>query len=89
MSNPLNFCTAEEYFKETPKWGGPTQVTSISETPPADVESKDHYHAVCITFNDGTLCSVQFIRPTVWRVRYDPAVKSPNEYSDLNRSVEH
>lgn len=88
MSNPLNFCKAEEFFQELPKWTGPTQVTSVSEVPPADTESKENYHGVTLTFNDGTMAVVQFIRPTVWRVRYDPAVKNANEYSDLNRSVD-
>lgn len=87
MSNPLNFCKAEEFFQGLPDWKGPTQIASISEAPPADIESKENWHGVTLTFDDATMCVVQFIRPTVWRVRYDPAVKDANEYSDLNRLV--
>lgn len=85
MNDPLNFCTAEDYFKEAPGWGGPTRINSILETPPADIKVKSSWHGVTLKFNDNTLCVVQYIRPTLWRVRYDPVVKDANEYSDVNR----
>lgn len=87
MNDPINFCTAEEYFQGIPNWTGPKQVNSISDTPPADTRVKDCWHGLNLSFDDDTLCVVQFIRPTLWRVRYDPAVKDKDGYSDLNRLV--
>lgn len=88
MNDPINFCTAEEYFKEIPNWGGPTKVVSASTTPPADIKDKAGWHGVNLTFDDGTVCVIQYVRPTLWRVRYDAAVRDSSEYSDLNRLVD-
>lgn len=87
MNDPINFCTAEEYFGGISNWTGPKQVNSVSDVPPADIRVKESWHGLTLSFDDDTLCVVQFIRPTVWRVRYDPAVKDRDGYSDLNRSV--
>lgn len=87
MNDPINFCTAEEYFSQLPGWKGPKQITSISDVAPADIKVPACWHGVTLTFDDSTLCVVQFIRPTLWRVRYDTSVKELNGYSDLNRSV--
>jgi hypothetical protein len=35
--------------------------------------------------DDGTLCVVQYVRPTLWRVRYDPTVNDLHGYDDANR----
>lgn len=87
MNDPINFCTAEQYFSQLPSWKGPKEVTSISDTPPADIKVPASWHGVTLTFDDNTLCVVQFVRPTLWRVRYDTSVTDQNGYSDLNRSV--
>ncbi|KAF8539040.1 alpha-1,4-glucan lyase [Trichophaea hybrida] len=89
--DPLNYCRAEDYFNAARTWGGPTKVVHVSETPPIprnpqifSPHRETHYHGVTLTFDDGTFCVVQFIRPSLFRVRYDPSVKDPNEYGDEN-----
>lgn len=94
ISDPLNYCRAEDYFDAAKAWGGPKRVVSVSRDPPKPRDPKacspyreTHYHGLTLTFDDDTLCVVQFIRPTVFRVRYDPSVRDPSEYGDENRSV--
>ncbi|WQF89176.1 Putative glycoside hydrolase family 31, galactose mutarotase-like domain superfamily [Colletotrichum destructivum] len=35
-------------------------------------------------FNDGSLLLVQFLRPRVWRIRFDPHNKEPSHFTDYN-----
>lgn len=35
-------------------------------------------------FNDGSLLLVQFLRPRVWRIRFDPHNKEPSQFTDYN-----
>lgn len=83
-SDPLNFVKAEEYFQASTGWGGPTKVVSINRTPPTTAASPDHWRAVNITFDDGTIAVIQYLRPTVFRVRYDPGVTNANDYEDYS-----
>jgi len=85
MDDPINFITAEEYYQRAQGWAGPTRVTSLSQTPPATAPLPEFWHGVTLTFDDNTLCVVQFVRPTLFRVRYDPAVRDPGDYDDANR----
>lgn len=87
MNDPLSFCKAEDYFGEATAWGGPSGVASVSQTPPQDVKEKDYWRAVNLTFDDGTICVVQYVRPTLWRVRYDPTVTDASQYGDVNGLV--
>ncbi|KAI5820272.1 alpha-1,4-glucan lyase [Pyronema omphalodes] len=91
ISDPLNYCRAEDYFDTAKAWGGPKRVVSVSRDPPKPRDPtacspyrETHYHGLTLTFDDVTLCVVQFIRPTVFRVRYDPSVRDPSEYGDEN-----
>jgi alpha-glucosidase (family GH31 glycosyl hydrolase) len=84
MDDPLSFCTAEEYFGEASAWNGPLEIVSISQDPPLDTKEKDYWRGVNLKFDDGTLCVVQYVRPTLWRVRYDPTVTDANAYRDEN-----
>jgi hypothetical protein len=86
-NDPLNFLRAEDYFEAAKEWGGPKKVTSISLDPPSKGSPYrvNNYHGVTLTFDDNTLCVVQFIRPTVFRVRYDPSITVADDYGDENR----
>lgn len=84
LQDPLNFVTAEQYFQQGKAWGGPTKITSINTTPPDTVKSVNHWHGVNVTFDDGTIAVIQFIRPTLFRVRYDPVVRNANDYEDFS-----
>jgi hypothetical protein len=92
--DPLNYCRAEDYFDAAKAWGGPKKVISVSKDPPKPSDPSivspyrdTHYHGLTLTFDDNTLCVVQFIRPTLFRVRYDPSVRTADEYGDENRLV--
>jgi len=85
MDDPINFITAEEYYQRAQGWAGPARVTSLSQKPPTSAAKPGHWRGVTLTFDDNTLCVVQFIRPTLFRVRYDPAVGESDEYGDANR----
>lgn len=87
LSDPLNFVKAENYFGTGAYWTGPTKITSINKTPPTTAVSPDHWRAVNITFDDGTIAVIQFVRPTLFRVRYDPAVTNANDYEDFSSRV--
>ncbi|RPA94936.1 hypothetical protein L873DRAFT_1699735 [Choiromyces venosus 120613-1] len=84
MDDPINFITAEEYYQQAHGWGGPTQITSLSEAVPSSAAQPEYWHGVTLTLDDNTLCVVQFVRPTLFRVRYDPAVRNLEEYDDAN-----
>lgn len=89
MGDPLRFCKAEEFFEASRSsgWKNPTTIVSASKYTPKDIQEKEHWHGVVLTFDDNTLCVVQFIRPTLWRLRYDPSVTDVNDYGDVNRLV--
>ncbi|KAG0125373.1 glycosyl hydrolases family 31-domain-containing protein [Tuber indicum] len=84
MDDPINFITAEEYYRRAKGWTGPTRIDSLSQETPATAAQPEYWHGVTLTFNDETLCVVQFVRPTLFRIRYDPAVGNREEYDDAN-----
>jgi hypothetical protein len=94
--DPIKFVKAEDFFNAMNStnsgWNSPKEVVNISSKPPKDLDpdnpnAADYYHGVTVTFDDETLCVMQFIRPTAFRVRYDPAVRNSDEYGDENRCV--
>lgn len=87
LSDPLNYIKAEQYFQAGTGWSGPSTAVSIDKTPPTTVTSPEHWRAVNITFNDGTIAVLQFVRPTLFRLRYDPGVKQANDYEDYSSRV--
>nr|CAB52201.1 alpha-1,4-glucan lyase [Morchella vulgaris] len=84
LSDPLNFCKAEDYYAAAKGWSGPQKIIRYDQTPPQGTKDPKSWHAVNLPFDDGTMCVVQFVRPCVWRVRYDPSVKTSDEYGDEN-----
>lgn len=84
LSDPLNFVRAEDYFATGSYWTGPTKVVGINQTPPTTALYPTHWRGVNIIFDDGTIAVIQCIRPTVFRVRYDPAVTKANDYEDFS-----
>lgn len=95
--DPLNFIKAEEYFDDARKglhWVGPTRVVDIDRVAPTTAKHPDHWHAVNITLESPStapgvpptknIVVIQFIRPTVFRVRFDPFVSKANDYEDFS-----
>ena len=87
LGDPLNYIKTEEYFTEAREWSGPSKIASINRTPPTSVKVPDGWRAVNILFDNGNWAVIQFIRPTLFRVRYDPTVTDPNQYEDTSRYV--
>lgn len=85
MSDPLNFTKAEDYFNEAKSWTGPKEIVEIIEQAPSNIEESGYWRGITLKFDDGTFCVVQFVRPSVWRVRYDPSVTKADDYGDENR----
>lgn len=83
-TDPINFWKAEDYFDDIHSWDCPQEVEEIIPDPPADIADPNHWHGITLKFVGGKLCSLQYIRPTVWRIRFDPTVISHNEYKDIN-----
>jgi hypothetical protein len=46
-------------------------------------------HGAVFRFNDDSLLLIQFMRPRVWRIRFDPSNKSSSDFTDYNRQVDH
>jgi len=84
VQDPLNYLKAEQYFEQGKSWTGPSKVVSTSRTPPTSATSPEHWRGVNLTLDDGTIAVVQFIRPTLFRVRYDPSVRNANDYEDYS-----
>lgn len=84
VDDPINFITAEDFYSGAAKWNTPKTITKVHDRAPANIKFKEYWHGVTLEFNDNTLCVVQFIRPTLWRIRYDPAVILLDEYTDNN-----
>lgn len=92
----MNFVKAEDYFHDLSSgWTGPTSVTAVTMKPPSDVYARDSWFGVNIHFDDESYAVLQYIRPTVWRLRYDPVKRWKNkdaehpetkedEYTDIN-----
>ena len=84
LQDPLNFVTAEQFFHQGKSWGGPSSIASINRIAPDTVKSVKHWRGVNVTFDDHTIAVIQFIRPTLFRVRYDPVVRDANDYEDFS-----
>jgi hypothetical protein len=81
--DPVNFTPAESFFSSANNFEGPQFVLSARTTTSTDPNHPLRY-GVELNFEDGTICLIQFVMTTVWRIRYDPDVKSASEYSDVN-----
>ncbi|KAH0607355.1 uncharacterized protein H6S33_002389, partial [Morchella sextelata] len=77
-TDPINFWRAEHVFSDIDSWERPQEVEEIITDPPADIADRKHWHGITLKFVGGKLCSLQYIRPTVWRIRFDPTNKTNN-----------
>ncbi|KAH0607116.1 uncharacterized protein H6S33_003104 [Morchella sextelata] len=86
LDDPLNFIRAEDFFASAQRFTGPTKIkkVQISSNPRRPTDPIILERGIALLFDDRTICVIQFIRPTLWRVRYDPTVKSLNGYRDEN-----
>ncbi|KAF8467697.1 glycosyl hydrolases family 31-domain-containing protein [Kalaharituber pfeilii] len=90
LGDPLNFIKAEDFFDQASKWNDrqPEEIISVNQAVPPSAKVPDCWRAVNIEFNDGTWAVVQFIRPKLFRVRYDPTVDTnPDQYTDASSRI--
>ncbi|KAI5839123.1 alpha-1,4-glucan lyase [Morchella snyderi] len=86
--DPISFTKAEDYFArlDTSGWICPEEVKSISVERPFK-NDRGPWRGITIEFGgrgEGKLCQLQFIRPTMWRVRFDPTITQKSDYTDWN-----
>jgi len=89
LRDPYIFRKAEDVFNDLNNSTGLKQPTKIScqdgdqllfdgKTNPATS------HGRIFRFNDGTILLIQFMRPRVWRIRFNPKASAGSDYSDFN-----
>lgn len=83
-TDPLNFVRAEDFFLSTQKFNGPTKIIAAQTTsyPAKNNEPIILERGIALFFDDETICVIQFVRPSLWRVRYDPTITALNGYRD-------
>ena len=80
--DPYTFIKAEEFFEDKTSFHRPFKVTEYVRTDGTFDEVVTS--GAVFRFNDQTLLLVQFIRPKVWRFRFDANVRNPSEFKDFN-----
>ncbi|KAK5651788.1 hypothetical protein OQA88_11655 [Cercophora sp. LCS_1] len=89
LRDPYIFKKAEDFFGETDHASGLRQPAKVSYEPgdQLGVDGKTNpatSHGRIFRFNDGTLILIQFMRPRVWRIRFDPNATAGSDYTDYN-----
>lgn len=91
LRDPYVFRKAEDFFNDIDDTGalGLKQPNKISyqdddQLLPDNKANPATSHGRIFRFNDGALILIQFMRPRVWRIRFDPKASSGSQYSDFN-----
>jgi hypothetical protein len=88
--DPYIFKKAEDFFYDIDTSGsGLKQPSKLSyreddQTLPDNKPNPATSHGRIFRFNDGALILIQFMRPRVWRIHFDPKANSGSQYSDFN-----
>lgn len=80
--DPYTFIKAEDFFDGKSDFHRPFKVTEYVR-PDGSFDSIVETGAM-FRFNDDTLLLVQFIRPKVWRFRFESKFRRPQQYKDFN-----
>ena len=90
LRDPYIFKKAEDFFQDIDNTGsGLRQPSKVSykeddQLLPDKKTNPATSHGRIFRFNDGSLILIQFLRPRVWKIRFDPKATSGNQYSDFN-----
>ncbi|KXX73549.1 Alpha-glucosidase 2 [Madurella mycetomatis] len=91
LRDPYIFRKAEDFFNDIDNTGSPglRQPNKISyrdedQLLPDNKANPATSHGRVFRFNDGALILIQFMRPRVWRIQFDPKASSGSQYSDIN-----
>lgn len=88
--DPYIFKKAEDFFTDIDNPGsglrqpGKLSYKEDDQLLPDKKTNPATSHGRIFRFNDGSLILIQFMRPRVWRIRFDPKAKSGDQYSDFN-----
>ena len=91
LRDPYIFRKSEDFFQDIDNPGSPglKQPSKISyqdsdQLLPDKTVNPATSHGRIFRFDDGALLLIQFMRPRVWRIRFDPKATTGSQYSDFN-----
>ncbi|KAM0192686.1 hypothetical protein ACHAPI_008045 [Fusarium lateritium] len=90
LRDPYIFVKADDFFQGLDSGVGeinqPTRVTYKQDDQLLSNGDKNPVcsHGAVFRFNDDSLLLIQFVRPKVWQVRFDPNNKSGADFTDFN-----
>jgi len=88
--DPYIFKKAEDFFQDIDQAGsglkqpGKLSYKEEDQLLPDKKTNPATSHGRIFRFNDGSLILIQFMRPRVWRIRFDPKAKTGDQYTDFN-----
>lgn len=88
--DPYIFKKAEDFFRDLDNDSNGTKRPSIVSFNDNDQKLKDGSpnpvcgHGRIFRFNDDSLLLIEFMRPKVWRIRFDPHNKVGDDFTDYN-----
>ncbi|KAK0716079.1 alpha-1,4-glucan lyase [Lasiosphaeris hirsuta] len=85
LRDPYIFIKAEDFFNNVEKFNRPSNISyQDGDQLLGNKANPATSHGRIFRFNDKTLILIQFMRPRVWRIRFDPKARSGSQYSDFN-----
>ncbi|KAH7134411.1 glycosyl hydrolases family 31-domain-containing protein, partial [Dactylonectria macrodidyma] len=91
LRDPYIFIKADDFFQglDNPNAGDVKQPATISYKPDDQLLADGSKNPACshgnvFRFNDGSLLLIQFMRPRVWRIRFDPNNDKGSDFTDFN-----
>jgi hypothetical protein len=95
LRDPYIFQKADDFFKEVDSLSsGVNQPATIAynESDQLLQDGKQNpacSHGAVFRFNDNSFLLIQFMRPRVWRIRFDPNNQNGSDFTDYNTQVKH
>jgi hypothetical protein len=90
LRDPFIFVKADDFFKDIDvsanKVKRPATISYRAGDQSLDDSSKNPAcsHGRIFRFNDDSLLLIQFMRPRVWRIRFDPNNRKGSDFTDFN-----
>ncbi|KAK7934903.1 glycoside hydrolase family 31 protein [Apiospora marii] len=92
--DPFTFTPADDFFPDVVSGNSQTHQPNSLEYHAEDQKGKDgKINPVCekygriFRFDDGKHLVVQFMRPRIWRIRFNPRFQGASDHSDYNTQV--
>lgn len=90
LRDPYIFVKADDFFQSIDSPSSEVKQPSTIAYNAADqllddgTENPACRHGSVFRFNDGALLLIQFMRPRVWRIRFDPSNEKGSHFTDYN-----